>query len=258
MRTHGLVTKAPQMPSPQEEAELGFDAKLSGHWGALFLQFKISRFLTRPSAAQWPYWRAPYYRFDVKTDEVGENDWVQHNVLVQLEMSPDLDVYYMAPSFHAQVDLDEHWDAGTILDNSVVAPPSLLGPVAPYAHHVFTHQQGRVVAFSEPTPESSLPPVAMMGRLREKARQREPETFASFLQGLKQSMLQLSDLPSYPPDKASRDAAGPLRWIQARTLSLELTPFFFLALEDDAAPTIVDGSGDEGRTPGRRMATRSM
>jgi hypothetical protein len=140
---------APLLPSLLDEYTLGFDANLELVHAGLFLQFKRSDKLVRNSAGQAWHFGVPYFRFPLTYSEISD----QHNLLCYLQQSlahSNDYVFYVAPSFYSSAELDEHYEAGTICDNSLFLPPGAVGSITG-PHVVAFSQPNDARCFSEPT-----------------------------------------------------------------------------------------------------------
>lgn len=144
---------APVLPSLQLEEKRGWDAKVPTLDYALFMQFKRPTFVSRrhPSSPTWDQVGNPHYRVAIHT---GEH---QHQRLLELEneLSSDAlaaNVYYVAPRFHLQADFDAAYLNGSVLDRSVIEPPSEFGDDGTVHHHVTDATTLASQVLSEPRP----------------------------------------------------------------------------------------------------------
>lgn len=156
LRNERTLSGKPILPSLSDEADLGYDLSIPAKWGMLYIQYKLSEYMTRSHAREYRYIGADYYRFTVKTDRT-LNGNIQHNALCALEKmargSNGL-VFYMAPCFITDADFDQFFREGTVLDNSVYARPLHLGMVKEGALHRYAYTGLHDVRpFSEPLPE---------------------------------------------------------------------------------------------------------
>ncbi|MRH87455.1 hypothetical protein GFY24_08285 [Nocardia sp. SYP-A9097] len=142
---------APVLPSLVLEEQLGWDAKIGTVDYALFLQFKRPTYISRrhPHSPTWDQIGTPHYRFAVHT---GEH---QHQRLLELERDLAVesqigDVYYVAPCFHAQHDFDQAYLNGTVLEHSVIVPPSEFGADGDTHHYVSDAHTGTQLVMSHP------------------------------------------------------------------------------------------------------------
>lgn len=95
---------------------------------SLILQFKRPTYLQGPRAAQWRYWRRPYYRF--------ERTAHQHRVLSRLErrLGERAVVRYAAPAFWQRGELERAHLQRTVLSRSGFVSPVALG-----THRIWTY-----------------------------------------------------------------------------------------------------------------------
>lgn len=104
----------PTIPTQVKEAELGYDAAFfAAPVAAVFLQFKVSEYLTQGNASEWQLFGKAYYRFEVYPIRRSK----QHNILVDLAKLGKR-VYYCSPSFHTEAQYGGYHSARTISENS--------------------------------------------------------------------------------------------------------------------------------------------
>lgn len=156
LRNEKTLSGKPVLPSLSDEADLGYDLSIPARWGMLYIQYKLSEYMTRSHAREYRYICADYYRFTVKTDRT-LNGNIQHNALCALEgmmRKTNGLVVYMAPCFITDADFDSFFLEGTVLDNSVYARPLHLGEVKEGSLHRYAYTGLHDVRpFSEPLPE---------------------------------------------------------------------------------------------------------
>ena len=106
------------MPTPAEEAQVGYDATLATNGYPRFFQFKRPDFIGASLGNQgWRYPDQPYYRINITPHEWSH----QHNLLVNLARR-GYEVYYVAPIFHDPQQLDRHRNAEQIMEQSIWVP----------------------------------------------------------------------------------------------------------------------------------------
>ena len=72
------------MPTPMEEAHVGYDAKIATNGHVRFFQFKRPHYLQAGNGLQGEYYPdQPYYRINITPNEQSE----QHNLIVNLAQS---------------------------------------------------------------------------------------------------------------------------------------------------------------------------
>jgi hypothetical protein len=128
---HGLgtpITAAPVFPSLYQEGQAGggYDVMLQGPAVPLFIQFKLSHCLTTRNAAEA---RAglltiPYYRMHIRAARRSN----QHALLLGLEAQGN-DVYYCAPAFHKDHELNDAYLTRNVCSRSIWLLPSSIGPI---------------------------------------------------------------------------------------------------------------------------------
>ena len=98
--THGLlkdtpsIDVAPHFPSLVEEGKLGYDLNVGFPGMPIYIQFKLSDYLTRRPAKYWDFYNEPYFRFDITPRTISE----QHNLLKDLADHGE-EVFYVSPLF---------------------------------------------------------------------------------------------------------------------------------------------------------------
>lgn len=102
----------------KKQAEVGL--ALRGH--PLFLQFKLSEFMQRRSAAEAKIAGLPYFRFALPRRSQSN----QHRLLIELEQRGHT-VFYVAPLFHEAASLNSAFFDREIVTQSVFVKPSEIG-----------------------------------------------------------------------------------------------------------------------------------
>ncbi len=106
------------LPTPAEEAQVGYDATLATNGYTRFFQFKRPDYIGAGRGNQGQrYPHQPYYRINITPDEWSP----QHNLLVKLARR-GYEVYYVAPIFHEPQQLDQHRSAEEIMEQSIWVP----------------------------------------------------------------------------------------------------------------------------------------
>jgi hypothetical protein len=154
---------APGIPSPQDEADLGWDAHVHmPTYGRTFLlQYKISRKTTARFSANAKFWDVhgdEYWRFPLHRDAEGK--LTQHQLLLDAA-APDVAPLYCAPLMHTRGELVDALRTGAVLDRSALIPVPALGPAADPGPHSVTYPAndalGVPVLHSEPRRGERLP-----------------------------------------------------------------------------------------------------
>lgn len=106
------------LPTPAEEAQVGYDAKLATNGYPRFFQFKRPDYIGAGLGNQGRrYPNQPYYRINITPHESSH----QHNLLVNLAKKGH-EVYYVAPIFHDPQQLDQHRSEEQIMEQSIWVP----------------------------------------------------------------------------------------------------------------------------------------
>ena len=115
-----------------EEGNLGFDVRLSYPCLTLFLQFKLSDYLTRRPTKYWDYYNEPYFRFDITPLSISR----QHNLLKCLADRGE-EVFYVAPLFWRSNEFNRAFIDNQISGRSIWLPVKALPRLTDYdPHHV--------------------------------------------------------------------------------------------------------------------------
>ena len=106
------------LPTPAEEAQVGYDARLATNGYPRFFQFKRPDYIGAGLGNQGGrYPDQSYYRINITRDEHSH----QHNLLVNLARR-GYEVYYVAPIFHDPQQLDRNRNAEQIMEQSIWVP----------------------------------------------------------------------------------------------------------------------------------------
>lgn len=131
------LNAAPIFPSLIEEGKKGggYDVKLQMPGVPLYLQFKRADCMLRSIAYEISKYNAdlslPFYRFHIT--ESGKSN--QHILLQELDDGLN-QVFYAAPRFHQQAEIDEAWEANAIAGASIFVRPKDVGDLDEKRHHV--------------------------------------------------------------------------------------------------------------------------
>lgn len=114
--------------------------RLPEHPISMMLQYKRPEYLNGARAAQWNYWRVPYYRFQ-RTDE-------QHRVLRRLDRSLEgvAVVRYAAPAFWKFSHLE-----AAVLTRQVLQRTGFVRPIDLKHHQVWTYVEPGTAGRANPT-----------------------------------------------------------------------------------------------------------
>jgi hypothetical protein len=133
--TNALFSTAsgvPFLPSLIQEKKLGYDVNFTAMGWPLFLQFKLSEYLSFHSS----YSRSrgePCYRISVY--RLLDSD--QHNLLKGLA-GREPEVYYAAPAFSRQSDFNRYFINGEIINKTVFISLESLPSLTDNEHHQIT------------------------------------------------------------------------------------------------------------------------
>lgn len=120
------INSAPIFPTLYQEGQNGggYDLLLDRPGLPLFLQFKLSDYLSRSNASEMNIFNNPYYRMYITK----RNHSNQHQMLHELELNNDLnEVFYTAPLFHEPEELNDAYLNGNVSNRSLWINPSQIG-----------------------------------------------------------------------------------------------------------------------------------
>lgn len=143
------IVGAPIFPSLIEEGRSsGYDVGIQFQGFLLFLQFKLSHFMTRGTAfeAKQGLLDIPFYRMHLRPARHSR----QHAMLLDLEATGEF-VLYAAPKFYLPSELNMAYLSRTIIQRSFFIRPSTIGPLPDeWDHHVSLRDGYPVYLCSEP------------------------------------------------------------------------------------------------------------
>ena len=117
-KNKAVLAGCPYIPTQNQEKRLGYDVKFKITKGALvtplYLQHKVSRYVDKRVGSNKKYYDAvngPYFAFMLDKD--------QYNLIHRASQKKGRQFYYCAPSFTSRKDMDVHYSADTVVNNSV-------------------------------------------------------------------------------------------------------------------------------------------
>ncbi len=153
----GRLIGAPIFPSLYQEGQPGggYDVQLPRRGAPLFLQFKLSHYMNRSTAAEWDAYSSPYYRIYLRARRHSS----QHDLLQQWE-ARGYEVYYAAPIFHTSEELDAAYRTRLVFDKSAFFRPNDIGPLPDDdEHYVVFHPFERIALFCSGQRRKIPPPL---------------------------------------------------------------------------------------------------
>lgn len=130
----GYLTAAPSFPNLREEggADGGYDLRLDRVGVPLFLQFKLLHRMVRRTCNETVLgdFTPPFFRLKLMPLKMSP----QHDMLLALDDGTN-EVYYAAPLFVSQNDLNRHYLANNVLTNSILIRPTTIGPLPDRNEH---------------------------------------------------------------------------------------------------------------------------
>ncbi len=134
----GNVAGPPEFPTLYAEGQSGggYDVKIP--FGIpVFLQFKLSDYLSRRSAKEFDKFKNPYYRMHLHRIDHSN----QHRLLLEWENKGEA-VFYIAPEFHEPSVFSDHYLKNTIVEHSAVFKPSAIGSITDTENHYVVFESG--------------------------------------------------------------------------------------------------------------------
>lgn len=143
------IVGAPIFPSLIAEGQSGgYDVGIQFSGLLLFLQFKLSHFMTRGTAfeTKQSFLDVPFYRMHLRPARHSR----QHAMLLDLEAAGEI-VVYAAPKFHLPSELNTAYLSRTMIQRSFFIRPSIIGSLPDeWDHHVSFRDGYPVFLCSEP------------------------------------------------------------------------------------------------------------
>ena len=93
---------------------MGYDVRLGYRGLPIYLQFKLSDWLSRGRAKYLRYYRRPYYRIPIASRRRSN----QHNLLKDLADAGEEHIYYVAPLFHRLEEFNDAYVANQMTQRS--------------------------------------------------------------------------------------------------------------------------------------------
>ena len=139
--TNELVSREPKIISPpifpslfkEGQAGGGYDVALDRPGRPLFLQFKLSQYMSRNSARECRLneMKPRFYRMHLRSRKKSQ----QHVLLQELENSGLGDVFYCAPAFRTVGQLSDHYRQNRVESESRFVRPSELPVISDNENH---------------------------------------------------------------------------------------------------------------------------
>jgi hypothetical protein len=138
---------APIFPSLKAEGKAGGGYDVQLPFIPVFLQFKLSDYLTTRKALDFTRFGGPYYRFKLRALSYSK----QHELLLELEKKWS-SVYYSAPRFHTSSELNKAFAMGQVRKQSVFVRPSSIGVLPDESEHTVSFTDSGMIGIlrSEP------------------------------------------------------------------------------------------------------------
>ncbi|TAL32093.1 MAG: hypothetical protein EPN98_14890 [Phenylobacterium sp.] len=218
------VTATPFLPSLIHEKVLGFDVAFDRPGAVLMLQFKLGQQMKRyrsvPPGKPGPPVSSPFWRFHLDTTED------QFRLLVDAEQR-GAEAYYVAPRFSDWQEYEDAYQAGAVLDRSLMVRPSdiereLTARSQPAGRHRVVYDLTSRYICSEPIPLEEVRTDGMVAKVFQDLRVK-PRSLGDLVSVL--SEVRTADRARRSASTSSRQA------IQARARSAEDAAAAMFAVE---------------------------
>ncbi len=130
--TAGDLMAAPVFPSLYAEGQAGggWDVMIPYPVTPLFLQFKLSHYMVRRTAAERALFGTSYFRMHLRPSRFSD----QHELLLAWETAGN-DTYYAAPRFHQTSALNQAYLTRNVIACSAFFPPTIIGDLPDHYDH---------------------------------------------------------------------------------------------------------------------------
>jgi hypothetical protein len=141
------IIGAPIFPSLLQEGQAGggYDLRINRRGFPLFLQFKLSHKMKRNNCVEvrdYSLMSPPFFRIHLMPLRLSR----QHNMLLALDDGSN-EVYYIAPFFTTQAELNTYYTNTSVLKNSVLIKPRTIGALPDDEEHHIALQQNHNPAY---------------------------------------------------------------------------------------------------------------
>lgn len=145
-KNKATLIAAPLFPSLYEEGKAGggYDVKIPLTGTPVFLQFKLSDYLGRANAKEYPspMSKLPYYRMHLRP----RNHSDQHQLLIDLEVSGE-SVFYIAPEFHRATEFNKFYLTKNVVSKSAIISPTDIGSLKDDEEHYVVFERGSSIGY---------------------------------------------------------------------------------------------------------------
>lgn len=152
-------TGAPVFPNLVQEAQLGYDVKITLPGQPLFFQFKLPEHMRRGTAFELtkyhcPGIAVPFFRVALMRRDLSN----QHKCLLALEKKHPHAVFYVAPFIESTNQFNRSYNNAKVHENSVYLSPRSIGKLPDDLAHTIAYQSGLKTAYfcSDPKPIKAL------------------------------------------------------------------------------------------------------
>jgi len=191
------IHSVPFLPSLVQEKQLGFDVGFAKPGVPLLLQFKLGqslrRFVRTDTSYPAPMLDRPFWRFSVDTSEPNG----QFETLLAAE-AYGAEVYYAAPRFSDWPRYAAAFEAGQVLDGSLLITPSEIRAAldaqgAADGPHRIVYDNNRVHVCSRPRRIEEIEPKVLAEKVAKRVRRNE-RSLGSTIKGVFESFFNRSEI----------------------------------------------------------------
>ncbi|MGM9509436.1 hypothetical protein ACS5NO_16995 [Larkinella sp. GY13] len=142
-----LIDGAPIFPSLLQEGSPGggYDLKINRIGFPLFLQFKLSHKMVKKSSFEikdHSLFSTPFFRIHIMPLKLSQ----QHNMLLSLDDGNN-EVYYVAPFFTTQSEINLHYSNRAVISNSIFIKPNTIGNLPDDDEHHISLEQHKSLGY---------------------------------------------------------------------------------------------------------------
>lgn len=205
-RNRALLAGAPNIPTQNEEKWLGYDvafevAQRGGAVHLVALQHKVARYVDTVGPTNRHFWnsvRGAYYAFRLDTD--------QYNLIQSIAAAklPGIEFSYCAPVFASRDDMNGHYLAGTVEQNSIWIDVAAAGQISDDEMHTIIYSPSGSQAFR--FSENAIPLKVESYEQRQRQWERRREANVESVAGMYE--VALATLRQYWPERRRSRSVG--------------------------------------------------
>ena len=198
---------APLLPNLRQEGKLGYDAKIPLKGFPIFIQFKLSDFMSNRRAKEWNEYNSPYFRVHLHNRRHSN----QHNLLQKLAQEGNY-VCYVSPLFTKYTELNNAFLSKEVTKRSIFIEASRLPQLPDDKNHYLTFLKGNDLMFcSEPlhlegkfTNDNFMNSLTSIFKFSDSLHTMDSEYFKK----LRAKIIKIIGLINFPLEKEKNDPIG--------------------------------------------------